>query len=208
MPLAPLARAIGVAMSWYVRLVAATSPVRGAIGREQVVLAFWHEFNLATVVVALAQRGDLPHASFSTRGFRGIVISVMLERLNVRVVPLPPEASDRAESLALAVRMARLARGGSSLVVTPDGPFGPYRSAKPGALIVARASGLPILPIAVEARPSLRLRRWDRHVLPLPFSRLRVRTGPPIGVGKRQAIGPLLSVLEERLDQVSGSPAG
>ena len=34
-----------------------------------------------------------------------------------------------------------------SLVVSPDGPLGPYRRAKPGALIVARESGLPLQPL-------------------------------------------------------------
>ena len=43
------------------------------------------------------------------------------------------------------------------MVVTPDGPFGPYRVAKPGALIVARASGLRVQPWAVHVRPALRI---------------------------------------------------
>ena len=88
--------------------------------------------------------------------------------------------------------------------MSPDGPFGPYRRAKPGALIVAREAGLPIQPWAVAVRPPLRLRnRWDRHLLPLPFCRLRVEEAPPIRVGARQRLRPLLAELQAALDAVA-----
>jgi lysophospholipid acyltransferase (LPLAT)-like uncharacterized protein len=167
------------------------------------VLAAWHEYNLVVLAVALKVRRDLPHASFSTRGFRGTVITTILERFDVRVLPLPDESS-RAESRDFALRLARLTADGTSLVVTPDGPFGPYRVAKPGALIVARASGLPIQPWAIRARPALRLRgRWDRHVVPLPFSRLRVYPGERVAVAERQPLRPALATLQAALDGVA-----
>ena len=198
-----LARLIGSGMALYLRLVAATCRLSGDVTRDQVVLAAWHEYNLVVLAVALKVRRDLPHASFSTRGFRGTVITTILERFDVRVLPLPDESS-RAESRDLALRLARLAADGTSLVVTPDGPFGPYRVAKPGALIVARASGLPIQPWAIRARPVLRLRgRWDRHVVPLPFSRLRVYSGERAAVSERQPLRPLLQRLQAALDEAA-----
>jgi lysophospholipid acyltransferase (LPLAT)-like uncharacterized protein len=198
--LAWLARLFGAALARYLRLVAATSRVRGQVTRDQVVLAFWHEFNLAAIVVSLTRRADLPHASFSTRGFRGLVITTLLERLGLRVLPLPEEGADRGEARDFALRMARLAAQGFTLVVTPDGPFGPRHIAKPGALIVARASGLPIQPWAIRARPSLRLaRRWDRHVVPLPFSTIRVTAGERLTVGRGERIAGRLAALRAAL---------
>ena len=89
-------------------------------------------------------------------------------------------------------------------MVSPDGPIGPYRRAKPGALIVAREAGLPLQPWAVLARPALRLsRRWDRHIVPLPFCRLRVIEAEPISVGPREPLRPLLASLQAGLDQAS-----
>jgi lysophospholipid acyltransferase (LPLAT)-like uncharacterized protein len=89
-------------------------------------------------------------------------------------------------------------------VVSPDGPFGPYRQAKPGALIVAREAGVPLQPWAVAIRPPWRLRnRWDRHVVPLPFCRLRVEEAPTIRVGARQPLRPLLAELQAALDAVA-----
>src|SRR5439155_26866954 len=159
-----LARLFGAALALYLRLVARTCRVIGPATRDQVILAFWHECNMAAFVTARKLRGDLPHASFSTQGFRGSVITSMLELSGtpIRIFELPPEG-DRVAGRAFAVRMARLAERGYSPIVTPDGPFGPRRVAKPRALIVARASGLPVLPWSLTVRREIRLRgRWDR----------------------------------------------
>jgi len=189
-------------MALYLRLVARTCRVIGPETRDQVVLAFWHECNMAAFVTARKLRGDVPHASFSTQGFRGTVVTTMLERSGtpMRIFELPPEG-DRLAGRAFAVRLARLAEQGFSLIVTPDGPFGPAHVAKPGALIVARESGLPLLPWSLTARPSIRLTgRWDRQYVPLPFCRIRLRAGDRIRIGPREAIKPRVGELQAVLD--------
>jgi lysophospholipid acyltransferase (LPLAT)-like uncharacterized protein len=202
MPL--LAWVIGRAMAAYVRLVAATCRFHGPpVTDAPVVLAFWHEYNLAAAVAAHRLRRDHPHVSFSTQTFRGRVMNAMLAGLDSGAVPLPDE-TQRTEATRLARELARLGRAGSSLAVSPDGPFGPYRRAKPGALIVARHAGLPLQPWAVAVRPPLRLRRrWDRHLVPLPFGHLRVVEGEPLRVEAREPLRPLVARLQEALDAVA-----
>ena len=202
--LAWLARLFGRTLGAYARLVAATCRISGPVTHDQVVLAFWHEYNLAALVVSMKRRSDLLHASFSTQGFRGVVITTLLRstRTNIRVLPLPAEG-DRSAARDFALRMATLANEGRSLVVTPDGPFGPSRVAKPGALIVARASGLPIQPWAVRVRPSVRLGwRWDRQLLPLPFCRMRLVEGDRLAIGEREPLSPRLADLQAALETV------
>lgn len=199
-----LARLLGRAMAAYVRLVAATCRISGPVTGDQVVLAFWHEYNLAAAVVAWrARRHGRRHVSFSTDTFRGEVMTAMLDALDAGSVPLPAP-DDRAGGARLARDLARLGRAGATVGVSPDGPLGPYRVAKPGALIVARESGLPIQAWAIAARPAIRLSpRWDRHIVPLPFSRLRVLQGRPIVVPDRARLRPLLTDLQRELESVS-----
>jgi lysophospholipid acyltransferase (LPLAT)-like uncharacterized protein len=199
-----VARLAGRAMALYVRLVAATCrPVGHGVSQDQVVLAFWHEYNLVGAAAAHRLRRHRHHVSFSTRTFRGEVMNAMLAGLDAGSVPLPAEG-ERAEAARLSREMARLGRTGASLVVSPDGPFGPYRRAKPGALIVAREASLALQPWAVAARPCLRLgRRWDRHVVPLPFCRIRVEEADPIRVAPRERLRPLLARLQAALDDVT-----
>ena len=199
-----LARFIGKLVAGYVRLVSATCRVDGpAVTQQQVVLAFWHEYNLVAAAAAHRLRRHQHHVSFSTQTFRGEVMTAMLAALDAGSVPLPPEGA-RAEAARLSLELARVGREGASLVISPDGPVGPYRRAKPGALIVAREAGVPIQPWAVAARPALRLGgRWDRHVLPLPFCRLRVEEAEPIRVGPREPLRPLLARLQAALDDAT-----
>jgi hypothetical protein len=198
------ARVIGRVMAFYVRLVAATCRVGGGgVTQEQVVLAFWHEYNLVAAVVAYRLRRRQRHVSFSTEPFRGQVMTALLGALGAGSVPLPAEG-DRAGAARLSREMARLGREGASLGVSPDGPVGPYRRAKPGALIVARESELPLQAWAVSVHPAIRLRnRWDRHIVPLPFRRLRVEEAEPIRVAPREPMRPLLARLQAALDEVT-----
>lgn len=201
-----LARLVGRAMGLYLHLVAATVRVSGQpLPQGQVVFAIWHQDNLAAASAAVKMRTDTRLISFSTRGFRGIVMNKLLETIRARAITLPDEGREtRAEAARVAKEMAGLAARGFSLVVSCDGPFGPYRVAKPGALLVARESGLPIYPIAMGFRPAWRLRgRWDRHLVPLPFALMRVEHGTVIEIGPRQPVKPLLPVLQAELARVA-----
>ena len=201
--LAWLARLVGTTMALYLRLVAATARTSGPpVFQGQAVFAIWHESNLVAATAAFRLRTEKRVISFSTRGFRGIVMNTMLESMGSGVVALPEE-SNRAEAAKLAKEMARIGREGSSLVVSCDGPLGPYRVAKPGVLIVGRESGVPIQPWAVAIRPALRLTgRWDKHLVPLPFCRMRVDEGAQIRIAPREALKPRLAELQAALHGV------
>ena len=74
--------------------------------------------------------------------------------------------------------LIRAARRGEDLAITPDGPRGPNRELKLGALTVARTTGLPLVPVGVGVTSSWRIRSWDGLLVPKPFSTVRVAYGP------------------------------
>lgn len=199
-----LARVIGRAMALYLRLVAATARTSGPpVFQGQAIFAIWHESNLVACTAAFRLRHVKRVISFSTRGFRGIVMNSMLESMGSGVVTLPVEGN-RAEAARLALELGRIGREGLSLVVSCDGPLGPYRVAKPGAVIVARESGIPIQPWAVSIRPPWRLNgRWDRHLVPLPFCRMRVEEGERIIIRAREPLKPRLAQLQAELERLA-----
>jgi lysophospholipid acyltransferase (LPLAT)-like uncharacterized protein len=204
-PHAWLARFFGRCMAAYVWLVARTCRVSGPpVNQEQAIFAIWHESNLAATIAARKLRRERNPVVFSTRGFRGVVMNTMIRSLGADVVTLPDEgAATRGEATSLSREMARMGREGRTLVISCDGPFGPYRVVKPGVLIVARESGVPIQPWAVASRPPLRLQgRWDRMIVALPFGRLRVYEGEIIRVAERDRIKPRLAELQAELERI------
>ena len=61
--------------------------------------------------------------------------------------------------------------------VVADGSRGPVNVAQIGAVVLARDSGCPIVPMGFAASRAVYFNSWDRLVLPLPFSRVCVVYG-------------------------------
>lgn len=111
---------------------------------------------------------------------------------------------------ALAEMEAMVRRGVAQIpALTVDGPRGPGRQAKPGAVILARRLTIPIVPASFSCRRSWLLRSWDRMVVPQPFTRIVVAFGPPIDPATlpadaeeaAAAVGKALLRLDAALDQ-------
>ena len=110
--------------------------------------------------------------------------------------------------------MIRAARKGLNLAITPDGPRGPNRELKLGALTAARITGLPLVPIGVGVTSAWRARSWDGLIVPKPFSTVRVAYGRPSFVPRHadqaeidEVVGSLESGLIELAAQVGDSGA-
>jgi lysophospholipid acyltransferase (LPLAT)-like uncharacterized protein len=98
---------------------------------------------------------------------------------------------------ALVLRDLRETLGrGVSIVTTADGPNGPQHEFKPGAVLMARIAGVPLVPLACAAERAWYLRRWDRFMIPKPFTRVALAIGEPVPV---PAATPLDKIEEYRL---------
>lgn len=80
------------------------------------------------------------------------------------------------------IELVRLMRAGCPAGFTIDGPTGPTRVAKMGAILIAKKTGNPILPFAVEPARLWRIKSWDRMHIPKPFTQARVLIEEPIYV--------------------------
>jgi lysophospholipid acyltransferase (LPLAT)-like uncharacterized protein len=92
-----------------------------------------------------------------------------------------------------------LVRDNVSPIITPDGPRGPRFKFKPGALLLSQMSGRPILPMAYAASRAWRI-KWDKFVIPMPFSRIVIAIGPPCYV-PRVTDAASLETLQQRMEQ-------
>jgi len=99
------------------------------------------------------------------------------------------------------------ARKGRDLAVTPDGPRGPRESFKVGALMAARLSGLPVVPIALRFSDAWQAPSWDGFVVPHPFSAIRVEYLPAWSVARdadRAALDSIAREIEGQLKEREG----
>ncbi len=106
--------------------------------------------------------------------------------------------------------LVRAAREGRDLAVTPDGPRGPARVFKPGALVAARLTGLPVVPLAVAASDAWHADSWDDFMIPKPLARIGIAYGEPTEV-PRDADDPTVEALaagmQTRLEELEAEAA-
>ena len=58
---------------------------------------------------------------------------------------------------------------GYNAAITVDGPRGPAGSVGPGVVYLAKLTGLSIVPCAFISTGGIRLKTWDKMVIPVPF---------------------------------------
>jgi hypothetical protein len=179
-----------LAATWRVRVEGedplAPGPPHGRLG------ALWH----GSVLVAVGVYRDSGVCVPVSRSADGDLIVAVIERLGLGE---PPRGSSRSGAVSVLRRMVRLVREGRVVAVLTDGPLGPARVSKRGIVQVARLAQVPIVPVALSARPCVRIGSWDRMLLPLPFARVLCRYGDPIQVPP-DAKGERLEALRRALD--------
>jgi len=82
--------------------------------------------------------------------------------------------STTRRSILAARELLRELRAGNDAGISPDGPSGPLYAFQPGAVALARLARAPLLMVIPNARAAVRLRTWDRHLVPLPFARIEI----------------------------------
>ena len=112
-----------------------------ALYREgrSIILAFWHAQQL---MIPFGYRGAGSHVLISQHG-DGEIIARIIARFGHEAVR---GSSTRGGAGALRA-LIKLGRSGKDVVVTPDGPKGPRQVAKLGVIQLAKATGLPIVPL-------------------------------------------------------------
>ena len=153
-----------------------------AAKHQPVVLTFWHgELIVGSwYFLRMAQLGFTLTFLISPSKDGDFAVRI-LDRIGGQAVR---GSATRSGVKALKGLYRAMTREGRSPIILPDGPRGPNRHSKKGAILLSQLAQAPIVPIAIESRPDWRLRTWDRHLVPPPFSRVAIEVGTPYIVPK------------------------
>jgi len=141
------------------------------------IAATWHCSNLL-VMGMHAELRPHPYRAFVPPGLRGKIMLGCLHEYGMEPVALPQDGV--GNPVAGLKEMAQAVRDGWAAGIAVDGPHGPARVLRPGALWLARLTGRPLVVVGAAAKPSIRAPWWDHHVIPLPHSKLALVYGDPI----------------------------
>lgn len=169
---------------------------------ERIILAFWHGRllmmpysylgNGITILVSTSKDGELIARTvkgFGIESVRGSTSKGWMSGLK---------------------GLLKAVRSGRDVAITPDGPRGPGMKAQMGVIQIARATGLPIVPMSFGASRKKTFGSWDSFILPYPFSkgvfvsgatiRVNANAGPEEMERARALLEETLSSLTARAD--------
>jgi lysophospholipid acyltransferase (LPLAT)-like uncharacterized protein len=148
------------------------SPV--SLEQRPFVYSFWHQCTFAATYLWR----DLDIRVMSSTSFDGEFTARMIRRFGF--VPIRGSSSRGAVRGLLGMR--KEIEAGYTVAFTIDGPRGPRFVTKPGPVLLARSSRVPMAVFHIAIDRAWTLNTWDRLLVPKPFSRALMRVGSLIPV--------------------------
>lgn len=157
------------------KLVATELPVDYAtwdVEGHPVIFATWHGQNY---LLPLYRRKDHRVAQLISRHRDGEIIAAAAKRLGVGTIrgsgARDPSLMFQRGAISAFFEMKNALSTGLSVAITADAPQRIARRAGMGTITLAKATGAPIVPLALASSRSKNLGSWDQTTLNLPFSR-------------------------------------
>ncbi|MGH9793871.1 MAG: lysophospholipid acyltransferase family protein [Candidatus Acidiferrales bacterium] len=142
---------------------------------RRAILAFWHR----CIFSATWFWRDRNIVVMNTTNFDGQWTRKVIERLGYQTA----QGSSSRGGLKGLVTMAKRLEEGFDVAFTIDGPRGPRYVAKPGPVMLARRTALPVCAFHIGLEDGVTFEKtWDQFQLPRPFSRAVVVIHPQIEV--------------------------
>ncbi|HTQ39245.1 MAG TPA: lysophospholipid acyltransferase family protein [Pirellulales bacterium] len=139
----------------------------------QKIYIFWHEY----ILFPLYLRGHNNLTMLLSRHRDTDILSRTAYHMGFEFV----RGSSTRGGMAALRELVRRSRN-MNLTITPDGPTGPRRTLASGPIYLASKLGLPIVAMGYGYDRPWRMRTWDHHAVPRPFSRARAVVSPAIHV--------------------------
>ena len=146
---------------------------------------FWHEQLSTFVTYAVRFVGGEKFTMVTLGGDpRGDILTTFAAALGASPYGVDMQGNPM-EAGRKVLRIIEAMKGGKDSFLAPDGPDGPAFAPKPGASFLARKSEAAVIPVGGFTKAGFALRRWDKYLVPFPFSRLRLVFGEPIYINRR-----------------------
>ena len=186
-----LIRAIGVTLRYKVFLEPGCVADSNGTG-PPTIWCFWHR----AVIPATYRFRNKGLAVMTSRSFDGEYIARIIQKLGFRAV----RGSSSRGAVGALIGMRQQLEQGHGVVFTIDGPRGPRYVAKPGPILLAKKTGIPIGCFYVAVKSAWILNSWDQMIIPKPFSQAMIYASGPLYV-PADAAEEQMSALHQQMQE-------
>lgn len=161
------------------------------------IIAFWH----GTMLIPWFIHRNEKNAALISKSRDGDLLAKVLRKWKYRVIR---GSSSSGGDVALKI-MIDYAKNNNSIAITPDGPRGPVKKMKAGAVITAKKSGLPLVLIGAGYNKKRILKNWDNFQIPSFFSKANIIYSEPVYVNADldyNSTSEIINFCEEKLNEL------
>ena len=159
------------------------------VKKQNYVLAFWH----GTMLLPWYFHRDDGFAALTSKSKDGDLLAKQLRHWNYEVVR---GSSTKGGDVALGILVDHT-KNGYSVAITPDGPRGPEKKFKAGAVITAKKGNVPLVLMGVGIKSKKILHSWDKFQVPNFFSSVKIIYSDPIFVDSNLSYDETSKIIEE-----------
>jgi len=145
-----------------------------SLDTRPLILAFWH----SCIFPAIYAWRNLQIRVMSSDSFDGEYTGRIIRKFGFVKV----RGSSSKGAVRALLGMRREIEQNATVAFTIDGPRGPRYVAKPGPVVLARATGVPMVAFHIALENPWILNTWDKSMIPKPFSRALLRVSRKIHV--------------------------
>ena len=161
-------------------------------GAPPSIWCFWHR----SVLPAAYHFRNRGLAVMTSRSFDGEYIARIIQKLGYVAV----RGSSSRGAVGALIGMRQQLEQGHGAVFTIDGPRGPRYVAKPGPVLLAKKTGVPISCFYIAVERAWILNSWDQMIVPKPFSRAAIYASSPMQV-PADATDEQMSALHQQMQE-------
>jgi len=144
---------------------------------QNYVLGFWH----GTMLAPWYLHRNSNFAAIVSKSKDGEILSKILKVWNYYVA----RGSSHKGGKEAVKQLLNFASKKKSVAITPDGPTGPEHKMKPGAVITAKKSGIPLVLVGIGYSKYYQLNSWDKFQIPRFFSTATIIYSDPVFIDDR-----------------------
>lgn len=147
------------------------------VNNRNAVFAFWH----GTMLVPWFLLKKYKPSTIISKSSDGDILTRILNNWGYKV----KRGSSSKGGKEVLKDLIKEATENQFVAVTPDGPRGPEKVMKAGAVVLAKKTGAPLILIGVNYNKKIKLKSWDKFQIPYFFSKVVIIYSEPIYIDKQ-----------------------
>lgn len=153
-----------------------------SISNTSNILCFWHGRGLSSFILLKSFKYMGQAGAIVSKGGDGDIMTRFAKFEGVEVIRGSTSTSnkDKGGASALKSMISFLKKPKHTIAIAPDGPIGPRMRVGSGLVTLALISKKPIIPLAISAKRFMLAKSWDRYLIILPFSKIKLKIAPKI----------------------------